>query len=356
MSSLSATQADGYYKPAAYFESGAYKKESISKYNGSKGHNQFLKNGVVRFEVPFHIVCTGCDAVIRKGTRFNAKKKHVSDYFTSKIFDFSMKCYECKGEIIVANDPKMRDYSVKKGGRRQQLSYDARGDGVTATYELGFSASDKTNDDDDDDNGSFDAISNMIKREAGERKMNSEKEKFDKLVSLSEKTGKDTYGNNAGLRVKYREERRAKRKRLDVGEGLFGEGSEIQLLDSTPAEKMQALKAVGGQAESIKKRYREIERKGFAKLRGDSIFSSGAVGNKTKRSKKVEKSTANVVNRAIVLSGALGKASKSTTKMKVKCATTPSTSSTTVKKKGAKPATAPAPIAALDLIAGYGSD
>jgi len=41
MSSLSATQADGYYIPPSYIESGAYKKQSINQYAKSKGHNQY---------------------------------------------------------------------------------------------------------------------------------------------------------------------------------------------------------------------------------------------------------------------------------------------------------------------------
>jgi len=75
MSSLSATQSDGYYLPPEYFESGAYRKQSknqfaatntnINSSNSSTskniggerrqqriGHNQWLKNGVVRFELP----------------------------------------------------------------------------------------------------------------------------------------------------------------------------------------------------------------------------------------------------------------------------------------------------------------
>jgi hypothetical protein len=73
MSSLSATQSDGYYLPPEYFESGAYKKVSRNRFaaeteasgrdkSGKKlkqkqkpsrvGHNQWLKHGVVRFELP----------------------------------------------------------------------------------------------------------------------------------------------------------------------------------------------------------------------------------------------------------------------------------------------------------------
>lgn len=44
MSSLAATQADGYYVPPDYYDSGAYKKQTKNQFNKSKGHNQFLTN------------------------------------------------------------------------------------------------------------------------------------------------------------------------------------------------------------------------------------------------------------------------------------------------------------------------
>ena len=52
MSSLAATQADGYYLPPDYFDSGAYKKKSKNEFAGSKGHNQFVAK--VRFALKFY--------------------------------------------------------------------------------------------------------------------------------------------------------------------------------------------------------------------------------------------------------------------------------------------------------------
>ena len=73
MSSLSATQSDGYYLPPEYYDSGHYKKVSRNRFavesevgaqknNSSNnstatkkikiGHNQWLKHGIIRFELP----------------------------------------------------------------------------------------------------------------------------------------------------------------------------------------------------------------------------------------------------------------------------------------------------------------
>jgi len=116
MSSLSATQSDGYYLPPEYFESGAYKKVSRNRFaaeteaserdkRGKKleqkpsrvGHNQWLKHGVVRFELPEKAVCLGCKQSVGRGTRFNARKtKTDQSYFTTPIFEFKLSCRNCQ--------------------------------------------------------------------------------------------------------------------------------------------------------------------------------------------------------------------------------------------------------------------
>ena len=112
MSSLSATQSDGYYLPPEYFESGSYKKVSRNRYaveneasNGTGGgkkppkvgHNQWLKNGIVRFELPEKAVCLGCKQSVGRGTRFNARKiKTDESYFTTPIFEFRLSCRKCQ--------------------------------------------------------------------------------------------------------------------------------------------------------------------------------------------------------------------------------------------------------------------
>ena len=120
MSSLAATQADGYYIPPSYLESGAYKKKSINQYQGSKGHNQYLQRNVCRFELPFDGFCTDCDAIVGKGTRFNTHKAHVDDYFTTKIYEFTTRCRACgKCEFKIRTNPKERTFDYVSGIRKK---------------------------------------------------------------------------------------------------------------------------------------------------------------------------------------------------------------------------------------------
>ena len=41
-----------------------------------------------RFEMPFNIWCGGCESMIAKGVRFNAEKKQVGTYYSTKVSFF----------------------------------------------------------------------------------------------------------------------------------------------------------------------------------------------------------------------------------------------------------------------------
>lgn len=38
-----------------------------------------------RFEMPYNIWCGGCESMIAKGVRFNAEKKQVGNYYSTKV-------------------------------------------------------------------------------------------------------------------------------------------------------------------------------------------------------------------------------------------------------------------------------
>ncbi|XP_061370634.1 protein saf4-like isoform X2 [Gastrolobium bilobum] len=56
--------------------------------------------------MPFNVWCGGCNSMIAKGVRFNAEKKQVGNYYSTKIWSFTMKSACCKHEIIIQTDPK----------------------------------------------------------------------------------------------------------------------------------------------------------------------------------------------------------------------------------------------------------
>lgn len=48
-----------------------------------------------RFEMPYNIWCGGCNSMIAKGVRFNAEKKQVGNYYSTKVcFSTNTDCSE----------------------------------------------------------------------------------------------------------------------------------------------------------------------------------------------------------------------------------------------------------------------
>ena len=62
---------------------------------------------VIRFEIPFNIWCDKCGSIITQGTRFNADKKAVGNYFSTRIYSFTFNCAKCKNKIEIQTDPKV---------------------------------------------------------------------------------------------------------------------------------------------------------------------------------------------------------------------------------------------------------
>lgn len=56
--------------------------------------------------------------MIAKGVRFNAEKKCVDKYMSTKIYEFSMKCHQCGNKIVVRTDPEGCEYKYLEGAYR----------------------------------------------------------------------------------------------------------------------------------------------------------------------------------------------------------------------------------------------
>ena len=92
--------------------------------------------------MPFNIWCNQCGAMIAKGVRFNASKKCVGSYFSTKIYRFRMKCANCPDTIRNPNyieietDPEHCDYRIISGARRKEEKWeDNEKDSKTTIFE-----------------------------------------------------------------------------------------------------------------------------------------------------------------------------------------------------------------------------
>lgn len=125
MSSLAAARADNFYYPPEWTP----KQGSLNKFHGQhalRERARKIDQGIliIRFEMPFNIWCGGCNSMIAKGVRFNAEKKQVGNYYSTKIWSFTMKSACCKHEIVIQTDPKNCEYVIISGAQRKTEDFD----------------------------------------------------------------------------------------------------------------------------------------------------------------------------------------------------------------------------------------
>ena len=300
MSSLAATQADGYHIPEEYYTSGAYKKKSVSQFNGSKGHNQYLQRSVVRFELPYDGFCTKCDAIVGKGTRFNAHKAHVDDYFSTKIYEFTTKCRSCGDKCVfrpplfyvminivtfssslyilhlcsefkIRTNPKQRSFDYILGIRKKKEEFDSAAAGTHGVIDTDFGDGIFEFRDGKVDAISGDAASLQLleKNARSHRKTLTEHEQMCSLLQLNAKLETDADAN-AALRSTFRDDRKAKKRRLeDAASAGLGRG--IEMSKETDSDVIMAKRFMQN---TLDKRARKSERDNFKSLRASGIFGS----------------------------------------------------------------------------------
>lgn len=59
-----------------------------------------------------------------QGTRFNATKDQAGTYYSTKIWQFSMKCPSCSTVLVIQTDPKNTDYEYVSGIRKKDMAFD----------------------------------------------------------------------------------------------------------------------------------------------------------------------------------------------------------------------------------------
>eukprot|EP00397_Hematodinium_sp_SG-2012_P027258 GEMP01028630.1.p1 GENE.GEMP01028630.1~~GEMP01028630.1.p1 ORF type:complete len:294 (+),score=60.55 GEMP01028630.1:162-1043(+) len=150
--SLKATNADSFYYPPEWTP----KQGTLDKFQRKKGFEHALGKSrtknlhkgvlVIRFEIPFKVQCLNCENFIGIGTRFDADKKCVGEYHSTKIWEFSFKCghivnpevsrdrsVHCNNDLVFRTDPKNCDYELFQGLHRVVVNWDPKDSG---TYEL----------------------------------------------------------------------------------------------------------------------------------------------------------------------------------------------------------------------------
>ena len=258
MSSLAATQSDGFYFPPEWRpEFGG-----LSKYQGSKGANQYQTHGVIRFELPFDAWCMKCGRHMSKGLRFNAKKEKAPEkYFTTQIWSFSMRCPEpnCDQNFVIKTDPENDTYNMAEGMRKMEQDFEPEfNDSIivaTTDEERNLLATDP--------------IFRLQHEKEDKRRALSAKEHLESLIDLQYSQKEKDYDMNSLLRKGNRQKRKRAIFLLEEGKAR---GLNIPLVEEHESDSVTA-KSIRFRANSA---FTIAERSKKNAVMSQSIFSKSA--------------------------------------------------------------------------------
>ena len=279
MSSLAAVQADGYYHPPEYDPE---KHGSLNKYRGSHGalgaRARKLHEGVlvVRFEMPFPVWCEGCGHLMDTGVRFNAEKKQVGMYHSTKIWSFTMRTPCCKTVLEIHTDPANAAYIVIRGGQKKKLEVaPEEEDKITDTGRVVVDPRASTR--------PVDAIGLMEKEEIDRRAAVEQRAEIVSLRKESERRWSNDVKRNRTLRNSMRKARKEEQER-DKRRKSLGLPDRIRLEPETEIDRLRA-SAIHFDSESHKRRnnWRHSRRK----IVESSIFSFSAMQAAATNNRKV---------------------------------------------------------------------
>uniref|UniRef100_A0A7E4VBN0 Coiled-coil domain-containing protein 130 n=1 Tax=Panagrellus redivivus TaxID=6233 RepID=A0A7E4VBN0_PANRE len=260
-----------------------YKKhKSLNGYHGvhalrERGAKAHLGILIIRFEMPFNVWCTGCGNHIGMGVRYNAEKRKVGMYYTTPLYEFSMKCVYCPTKFIIRTDPKNFDYELVDGCRRQEKRFDS-GEldnvaPVDRTESLRLDA---------------DAMYKMEHKKKDKDKQEDIKDTIDKLQWIQERM-RDDAGANAALRNAFRAEKKhlagvkisddALKERLSISVPLVPSSEEDKIMARQMLlyKNLGSGKKCGPSTSDAVPAKKMIERKLIK--RGPAVFDSKAVSD-----------------------------------------------------------------------------
>ncbi|KAK9828722.1 hypothetical protein WJX72_001716 [[Myrmecia] bisecta] len=272
MSSLAAARADNFYYPPNFDP----KKGGINKQQGQhplRERAKKLDQGilVIRFEMPFNVWCAGCNHLIGKGVRFNAEKKQIGSYHSTKIWSFIMKAPCCGQKIEVQTDPKNTEYVVASGGRRKAEEFTAED---AETLELPEKAEAAKLDDP------------FFRLEHGTEDNRKARIAVDRLVELhddSEAKYRNDYEMNKALRRQVRAARKDEQQR-DQQRDALGLPSHISLLPASAEDAAHAAQVRFGASGSRFEQNREAARQSGAQKQRHGMQTVKALVTGVKRS------------------------------------------------------------------------
>ncbi|KAL3824062.1 hypothetical protein ACJIZ3_020091 [Penstemon smallii] len=283
MSSLAAARADNFYYPPEWDP----KKGGLNKFHGQHALRERAKKIdqgilIIRFEMPYNIWCGGCESMIAKGVRFNAEKKQVGNYYSTKIWSFSMKSACCQHEIVIQTDPQNCLYVIISGARKKVEDYDAE-DAETLVLPV------------EEDRTKLEDPFKRLEHQEGDMKKKKEAEPLlVRLQRVSDARHSDDYSLNRSLRTRLRDQK----KRVAEEEATSRKaGLGIRLLPSSKEDAAAASRV------KFATKFEKNRKDKRALINAASIFSGSSSSDKRRLELEAKRRKINAVSASKLLVG-----------------------------------------------------
>nr|XP_043606408.1 coiled-coil domain-containing protein 130-like [Erigeron canadensis] len=283
MSTLAAARADNFYYPPEWEP----KKGGLNKFHGQHALRERAKKIdqgilVIRFEMPYNIWCGGCNSMIAKGVRFNAEKKQVGNYYSTKIWSFTMKSACCQHEIVIQTDPKNCEYLVMSGAQKKVEEFDTE-DAETMVLAV-----------DEEKSKLADPFYRLEHQEEDLKKKKEAEPLLVRLQRVSDARHLDEYSLNRSLRAKLRGQKRRVAEE-EVTARKMGLG--IRLLPASE-EDMMAAKRVKFSSKFTKNRDEKR-----AIIKSTSIFAESSASTSKRLELEAKRRKINAATASKLLTG-----------------------------------------------------
>lgn len=288
MSSLKAARADNFYHPPewdprstsrAQFATRQLRQPEWKAHPLRERAKRLADEGVltVRFEMPFHVRCTGCGGRIAKGVRFNAQKKCVGKYLSTKLWAFTMMCSLEDGTwrtdrrrnphfIEVRTDPKAADYVVASGATRVG-DLDNRADAMLPSAEE--RGVEELGDPEERAKRAADPFYALEHAPATQNELHKRRAKrIDSLHDQRDDAWRDDYSTSQMLRKQHRQRRQSE---FEQKARALARGIRLDLLPETPEDTMAVGQVVFGAAKRRRSGAARSEKR--LRLLSGSIFA-----------------------------------------------------------------------------------
>jgi len=261
MSSLAATKADGFWIPNDYDPAKGVQTAFAGKATGPLGKRAAKQDQgilVIRFEAPYPFYCSGCNHMIDQGVRFNAEKRQIGKYYSTKIWGFTMKAPCCSNAIEIHTDPKSTQYILVRGGKRkttQEMAEAVVGEGTAELAPEEETARLRE-----------DPFYRLEHTQAEQKRAKERRPELTRLYEKSEETTLRDYEANKALRRGLRAQRKE-------GRALTAEGAALGLPSHIPLLGRADADADAAAAVSFRGGFEGDRKRKRAEIRTGSIFA-----------------------------------------------------------------------------------